>query len=159
MRWSSISSAASTRRATIPARRWPRATPRHWCRTPCRSDPASLRRASAWCSRSRRLGSVLRVPGFAREHAQIDADLLQCPLVFAVGVLAENQLGIGRAVQPAVMLDLVLELAGRPPGIAEREDRALRSLSARDRLEDVERRRETDALVDRHRRVLDEKIA
>jgi len=51
------------------------------------SEPA---RASAWCSRPSLTGSLLRVPGFAREHAEIDADLLQRPLVFAVGVLAED---------------------------------------------------------------------
>ena len=33
------------------------------------------------------------VPGFAREHAEVDADLLERPLVFAFGVLAEDQLG------------------------------------------------------------------
>src|SRR5262249_1413858 len=60
------------------------------------------------------------VPRLAGEHAEIDADLLQRLLVFTAGVLTENQLGIGRAMQPAVMLDLVLELARRPPGIAER---------------------------------------
>src|SRR5215831_21146404 len=43
----------------------------------------------------------LCVPGLAREHAEIDADLLQRLLVFAAGVLTENQLGIGRAMQPA----------------------------------------------------------
>src|SRR5262249_60295188 len=85
--------------------------------------------------RSMRELASLCVPGLAREHAEIDADLLQRLLVFAAGVLAENQLGIGRAMQPAVMLDLVLELAWRPPGIAERQDRAARSFPARDRLE------------------------
>src|SRR5262245_45545075 len=101
----------------------------------------------------------LRVPGLAREHAEIDADLLQRLLVFAAGVLTENQLGIGRAMQPAVMLDLVLELAWRPPGIAERQDRAARSVSARDRLEDVEGCGQADAFVDGQRRVLDEEVA
>ena len=80
-------------------------------------------------------------------------------VVFAVGVLAEDQLGIGRAMQPAVMLDLLLELARRPAGIAERQDGAVRALAARDRLENVERRGEADAFVDRQRRVLDEEVA
>src|SRR5262245_6022473 len=101
----------------------------------------------------------LCVPGLAREHAEIDADLLQRFFVFAAGVLTENQLGIGRAMQPAVMLDLVLELAWRPPGIAERQDRATRSVPARDRLEDVERRGQANAFADRQRRVLDEEVA
>src|SRR5262245_21206078 len=101
----------------------------------------------------------LCVPGLAREHAEIDADLLQRFFVFAAGVLTENQLGIGRAMQPAVMLDLVLELAWRPPGIAERQDRAARSVPARDRLEDIERRGQANAFADRQRRVLDEEVA
>ena len=62
-------------------------------------------------------------------------------------------------MQPAVLIDLVLQLARRPAGITEREHRALGALAARDRLEDVERRGETDALVDRQRRVLDEEVA
>ncbi len=57
------------------------------------------------------------------------------------------------------MLDLVLELAGRPAGIAERQDRALGAVAARDRLEDVERRGQADALVDRQSRILDEEVA
>src|SRR5262249_49424240 len=110
-------------------------------------------------SRSDARSASLRVSGLAREHAESDADLLQRLLVFAAGVLTENQLGIGRAMQPAVMLDLGLELARRPAGIAERQDRALWSVPARDRLEDIERRGEADAFVDRQRRVLDEEIA
>src|SRR5262249_2348814 len=79
--------------------------------------------------------------------------------VLAAGVRAEDQIKVSRAMQPAVMLDLVLELAGRPAGIAEREDRALRPVAASDRLENVERRGEADALVDRQRPVLDEEVA
>src|SRR5262249_39199437 len=103
--------------------------------------------ANSEADRMRALASLC-VPGLAREHAEIDADLLQRLLVFAAGVLAENQLGIGRAMQPAVMLDLVLELARRPPGIAERQDRAARSFPARDRLEDVKRCGQADAFID-----------
>src|SRR5262245_58949886 len=99
------------------------------------------------------------VAGLGREHAEMNADLLQRLVVLAVGVAAEDQLGIGGAMQPAVMLDLVLELARRPAGIAEREDRALRSVAAGDRLEDVERGGEADAFVDRQRRVLDVEVA
>ena len=66
---------------------------------------------------------------------------------------------IGGAMQPAIVLDLVFELARRPAGIAERQDRARRAVAARDRLEDVEGRGEADAFVDRQGRVLDEEIA
>src|SRR5262249_9853188 len=114
--------------------------------------------SSSW-RQSMRTPPASGVPGLARQHAEVDADLLQGATIFAVGVLAEDQLAIGRAMQPAVMLDLVLELSRFPAGVAEREDRALGSLPAGDRLEDVERRREADALVDRQGRVLDEEIA
>src|SRR5262249_28524970 len=93
-----------------------------------------------------------------RQLAGIDADLAQRAAVFAVDVGAEDQFGIGRAMQPAVFLYFALELPWRPAGIAERQHRALRALAARDRLEDVERRGEANALVDRQGRVLDEKI-
>src|SRR5262245_14376069 len=99
------------------------------------------------------------VPGLGRQHAQIDADLLEGFLVLAVGVLAEDQLGIGRAMQPSVLVDLVFELARRPAGIAERQYRLLRTVAARNRLEDIERGGEADAFVDRQRRVLDEEVA
>src|SRR5205807_1079877 len=62
-------------------------------------------------------------------------------------------------MQPAVMLDFVLELARRPAGIAECENGALRPLPARNRLENVERCGQADAFVDRQRRVLDEEVA
>ena len=65
---------------------------------------------------------------------------------------------VGRAMQPAVALDLVFELARRPAGITEREDRARRTIAARNRLENVERGGQANSVVDRQRRILDEKI-
>src|SRR5262249_607868 len=89
---------------------------------------------------TRLVGKVPRsgVPGLAREHAEIDADLLQRLGVLAADILAEDQIGVGSAMQPTIVLDLVLQLARSPAGIAECEDRAVRSLPARDRLENVE---------------------
>ena len=109
---------------------------------------------------SRRPGMTqsLRVPGFARQLAEIDADLAHRLFVFAVDVGAEDQFGVGVAIEPAVLGDLVLELPRRPARIAEREHRALRTLAVRDRLQDIERRGEADAVVDRQGRVLDEEI-
>src|SRR5689334_8991857 len=69
-----------------------------------------------------------RVSGFARQHAEIDAELPQRLGVLAVVVVAEDELGVGGAVQPAVLLDLVLELARRPAGVAEREHRRGRAI-------------------------------
>ena len=112
---------------------------------------------SLWLLNSR-LPSPSRVPGLARQHAEIDADLLQRLFVFAADIGTEDQLRIGGAVQPAVALNFVFELAGRPAGIAERQDRAGRSVAARDRLENVDGGGEADSVVDRQRRVLDEEI-
>src|SRR5262249_62129323 len=81
------------------------------------------------------------------------------PWVLAVGVEAEAQLRIGGRMQPAILMDLVLALSGRPAGVAQREHRARRSLAARDRLEDIEGGGQADAVVDRQRRVFNEKIA
>src|SRR3954464_9612328 len=86
------------------------------------------------------------VADVAGQHAGTDADLLHRPVVFRADVGAENQLGIRAAMQPAVLLQLVLKLARRPSGVAERQDRARRTAAARDRLEDVERGGEADAL-------------
>src|ERR1700676_295815 len=88
-----------------------------------------------------------RVAGLGREHADLDADLFQGQGVFALGIGAEDELAIGRAVQPAVLVNLGLELTRRPARIAEREHRTRRSGAAGDRLEDVEGRGQTDALV------------
>src|SRR5688572_9201436 len=100
------------------------------------------------------MAKASRVPGFAREHADIDADLLQRLVVLGAVVPAEHQLGVGRTMQPAVLVDLALELARRPAGIAEREHGVGGAVAARDRLEDVERGGEADAVVDRQRGVL-----
>src|SRR5256885_13922960 len=96
--------------------------------------------------------------GFAREHAEINPDLLEGIDVLAAGIGPEYQVRIRCAVQPSVMLDLVLELPRRPAGIAQRQDGAARPRSASDRLENIECRSEADAFVDRQRRIFDEKV-
>src|SRR3954462_12694488 len=96
--------------------------------------------------------------GFARQQAEIDSEFPERLTVFGLVVAAEDQFGIGGAMQPAVLLDLVLELSRRPARITEREHRRDRPVAARNRLEDIERRGEADALVDRQGRVLEEKI-
>src|SRR3954447_13376118 len=121
---------------------------------------AVIRAASSSPVRSANI-EISRVSGVAdvaRQHTGADADLLHRSGVFRVDVFAEDQLGIGAAMQPAVLLYLVLELARRPARIAERQDCARRAVAARDRLEDVQRRGEADAFVDRQRRVLDEEV-
>src|SRR3954453_1297415 len=98
------------------------------------------------------------VADVAGEHAGTDADLLHRPVVFCADVGAENQLGIRTAMQPAIVLHLALELARRPAGIAERQDRARRAGAAGDCFENIECGGEADALIDRQGGVLDEKV-
>jgi hypothetical protein len=51
------------------------------------------------------------VADVAGQHAGTDADLLHRPVVFRADVGAENQLGVRAAMQPAIVLQLTLELA------------------------------------------------
>src|SRR6185312_15685059 len=95
----------------------------------------------------------LRVPRIVRQHADIDADLGERAGVFLVDVVTEDEIGIGVAMQPAIALDLVLELARAPTGIAEREDGVPGALAVGDRLEDIDGRGQADPVVDRQRGV------
>ena len=92
---------------------------------------------------------AIAVPGVARELAEVDAELAHRFRVLAPDVHPEDQLGVGIAIEPAVVLDLGFQLPRRPARITERENGALRTLAARDRLQDVERRREANAVVAR----------
>src|SRR6185437_3456299 len=65
----------------------------------------------------------------------------------------------GITMQPAIVLDFALELAGGPAGIAQREDRVLGPAAPGDRLEDVDGGGQANAVVDLQRRILDEEIA
>src|SRR3954452_7321578 len=100
-----------------------------------------------------------RVAGLGREHAEIDADLLERLVVFAAGILPEDQFGIGCTMQPAVVLDFILELSRCPARVAKCQDGVMGPLSPRDCLENVERRSEADALVNRKCRVLQKEVA
>src|SRR5947209_482490 len=55
--------------------------------------------------------SVADVTG---QHAGTDAELLHRPVVFRADVGAEDQLGVGAAMQPAVLLQFAFELTRRP---------------------------------------------
>ncbi len=109
-------------------------------------------------SRGLSLARASGVAGVAHEMRGIDADLGQRARVLRFEVGIEDQVGIGRAVEPAVGLDLALELARRPAGVAEREDRAVGTAAGGDRLQDVDGRRKADAVLDRQRRVVDEVV-
>jgi hypothetical protein len=65
---------------------------------------------------------------------------------------------VGRAVEPAVGLDLLLQLAGRPAGIAQRQEGAGRAAPAGDRPQDVERGRQAHAVGDGQRGAFREEV-
>src|SRR4051794_3482375 len=89
----------------------------------------------------------------------MDADLLHRLVVFAGDVLAKDQIRIGGAMQPAIMLNLVFELARSPARIAKRKYRAARPVAARNCLEDVEGRGQADPVVDWQRGILNDEVA
>ncbi len=62
-------------------------------------------------------------------------------------------------MQPAIALDLGLELARRPAGIAERENGVLGAGTVGDRTQDVDGGGEADAVVDPQRRIFDIEVA
>ena len=74
-------------------------------------------------------------------------------LPFAVYVALEHEILVGRHAEPAVRLELGIELARRPTGIAERQQVALRSLAATDRAQDVKRRGHRELLAHCQRRL------
>src|SRR6516162_9747922 len=90
----------------------------------------------------------LSVAGLVREHAGIDPDLAQRAVIFLLDIVAEDQIGIGVAMQPSIILDFAFELPRRPSGVAEREHGMFRAGAPRDRLQDVDGGRETDLVVD-----------
>ena len=72
---------------------------------------------------------------FVREHTDVDPDLAQRAGIFFLDIAAEDQIGIGVTMQPAIILDFAFELACGPAGIAQRQDRVLRPGAFGDRLE------------------------
>ncbi len=71
--------------------------------------------------------------------------------IFPVDLGIENELGVGRAIEPAIGVDLAFELARRPSRIAERKQRLVRPGAFGDVAQNVDGGGETDALVDRQR--------
>src|SRR5258705_12425462 len=69
----------------------------------------------------------LGVPGLVRQHAGVDADLAQRAQVFVVDVVAEDQIRVGVAMQPSIVLDSVFGLARAPSGIAQGPDCGFRT--------------------------------
>src|SRR5258708_36985837 len=84
----------------------------------------------------------------------MNAELPERPIVFGADVGAEDQVGIGGAMQPAILLNLGLELPAPPSRIAERQQRLPRTAAFCDCLEDVERGGQADTVINRQGRIL-----
>src|SRR5258708_12635131 len=69
----------------------------------------------------------------------MNAELPERPIVFGADVGAEDQVGIGGAMQPAILLNLALELPAPPSRIAERQQPLPRTAAFSSCLEDVQR--------------------
>src|ERR1700729_2516953 len=54
------------------------------------------------------------VAGFARQHAGVNAEFAQGAIIFLADIAAEDQVRISAAMQPAIVLDFVLQLSRRP---------------------------------------------
>src|SRR5919107_2314424 len=88
------------------------------------------------------------VAGFHGQHGGLDAEPAQGHLVAEFGRGVEDQLRVGRAVEPAIGLELDFELSRAPARIAERQNRVFRAVAPGDGPEDVPGGREAHAVVD-----------
>src|SRR5487761_87647 len=93
--------------------------------------------------------------GFAGQRQQVDAELRKRALPFLAVLGVEHDLLVRGDAQPAVRLDLGIELAGSPAGIAQRQQAAFGSAAAADGAQDFERGGERDVAADDQRAVLD----
>src|SRR5579864_4135618 len=91
---------------------------------------------------------ALRVPRFVREHAGIDSDLAQRAVILLFDFAAKDQLRVGVAMQPTIVLDFAFELTRGPAGITQREDRVFRAGAPGDRLENIDGGGQADFVVD-----------
>src|SRR5581483_8199458 len=94
--------------------------------------------------------SLSSVPRFAGEAVDGDADLADgaLPLVVEVGI--EEQPLVGRHAEPAIGLDLVVELPWTPAGIAQRQQALPRAAAAGDVAQDIEAGGQCDIAADGH---------
>ena len=127
---------------------------------PVFGEPMSMLQARQLVGRGARRRPDQRsgVAGFRGQHRGLDADPPQRLVVARIDGGAEQQVRIGRAIQPAIGLDFVLELPGGPARIAERQDRVLRPFASRKRAQDIDGRRQAHAVVDRQGRLRHVKI-
>ena len=89
-----------------------------------------------------------RVPGGARQQQRIDVELAQRAAPLRVVVAVEHDGLVGRHRQPRILLDLGIELARSPAGIAQRQQTLARSVALGDRLQHVEAGGQRHRVVD-----------
>src|SRR6204780_845402 len=93
--------------------------------------------------------------GFAGQRHQVDAELGQRELPFLGLVRAEHDVFVGVDAEPAIGLQLGVELAGTPAGIAQRQQAFLRPAALADGAQNLERGGERDIAAHHQRAVLD----
>jgi len=72
------------------------------------------------------------ITGIRGELPKVDAHPTERSLILRIQCGIEDERGIGRAIEPAIMLHLGLELTRRPAGISQGNHRPARSRAARD---------------------------
>src|SRR6185503_18867215 len=118
--------------------------------TPMRRVPKSNASTVASASLRTRRSPVAGGTGKPRE---VDAEQAHRGGQPALGRQVEQQVGVGLDGEPRILRELLLELAGLPAGVAERDEHVLRAFAAADGLEDVLGRGEADLVVDGKRRL------
>ena len=85
-------------------------------------------------------------PASPERWSTLDAELADGALPFVVEAGVEEQILVGRGGEPAIGLDLGIELAGAPAGIAQRQQALARAAAAGDGAQDVEAGGQRDIL-------------
>jgi len=88
------------------------------------------------------------VAGVAGERERMDPELGQGALPFVAEQRVEHDRLVGRHGEPAVRLDLGVELTRPPAGISQREEAPRRPLAAANGAQDVERRGQGEMVAD-----------
>ncbi|QTK79375.1 hypothetical protein AT6N2_C1668 [Agrobacterium tumefaciens] len=91
---------------------------------------------------------ALGVARIRRQHAGVDTHERQSALVFIIQPTVENQLFRSGAVQPAIVGDLVFQLARPPAGIAQHHGCPLRAAAVGNGADNIERCRQGNIIAD-----------
>jgi hypothetical protein len=95
-------------------------------------SPNILVRARARTSHSSRPAAALGITGIRGKLPKVHPRLAERPLILRIQCGIEDERGIGRAIEPAIVLHLGLELTRRSAGTTEGKQRPARSRAARE---------------------------